>query len=270
MTRRLIQLPAGPPRPVTRAFTLMELLVVLAIIGILAAIALPSINGMRKSSVMTSATQQLVADIATARHTAIRQRTTVHMIFVPPDINMMGYNTSDPRDSNTWVNLQTHPYTAYAFFAERTVGDQPGQPHPRYLGPWHTLPDGVIIALDEFMPTGGAVWDNAVPENRPFQTNTFPFPTVNGPLQLAPHISFDAKGALIVQDSGRVRVYQDEVIYLARASVLVQRDPANRQVLEFDVRENPPGNGRFTNDNYNRIRIDGLTGRTKVERPELQ
>jgi len=81
-----------------------------------------------------------------------------------------------------------------------------------------------------------------------------------------PYLSFNSKGGLLVTDSNNNIVPQDEVISLARASVLVQRDPAGN-VLEFDVRESPPGNSI---SNYNRIRIDGLTGRTRVEQPQIQ
>ena len=43
------------------------------------------------------------------------------------------------------------------------------------------------------------------------------------------------------------------------------RDP-NTDTLYFDARESPPNNSI---NNYNRIRIDGLTGRTRLERPEI-
>ncbi len=254
------------------AFTLLELLVVLAIMGILAAIGLPAMKGLQKSNVMASATQQLLSDFALARQTAIRERTTVHVIFVPPKVDMMSYNTGDLRDSKTWTNLLTHPFATYALFAERTVGDQPGQPHYRYIGPWRTLPEGVVIAPWEFddwmMNINGtpAAWDTALEQDRPFKFGDFRFPTANGMINRVPHLAFDAKGGLIVHNLSGARVFQDEVINLARASVLVQRGPAGN-VLEFDVRESPPGN---STNNYNRVRIDGLTGRAKIERPEIQ
>ncbi len=252
------------------AFTLLELLVVLAIIGVLAAVALPSISGMRKSNVMANAVAQLTADLSNARHTALRERTIVRLVFVPPDINTRSYNTADARDTKTWNNLQTHPYSAYAFYVERTVGDQPGQTHPRYLGPWRTLPDGIIVAVKEFLPFGGQEWDTNSPVGRPFQTNAVLFPTVNGVLQLLPCVSFDVNGSLIITKSDSSRVlFDDEVIYLARASVLAQRNTAGN-VVEFDVLESPPVDFNNPTNDYNRIRIDGLTGRARVERLEIK
>src|SRR6185436_602153 len=92
--------------PERRAFTLLELLVVLAIIGILTAVALPSMKGLQKSNIMTSASQQLVDDIGLARQYAIKERTTVHVIFVPPDVEAKTIpNNGSERDLRMWTNL---------------------------------------------------------------------------------------------------------------------------------------------------------------------
>src|SRR5437762_1411256 len=66
------------------AFTLLELLIVLAIIGFLSAMALPHLKGLTRSNVMGSANQQLLDDIALARQRAINGRTVVCMVFMPP------------------------------------------------------------------------------------------------------------------------------------------------------------------------------------------
>ena len=108
------------------AFTLMELLIVLAIMGLLAAIALPAMKGIQKSNTIANATQQLITDLALARQTAIREQTTVHVIFVPPNIGSLTPSPAPDqggfRDRNTWTNLLTHPYSSYALFVERSVG----------------------------------------------------------------------------------------------------------------------------------------------------
>jgi len=265
--------PAAGPEPVegASAFTLMELLVVLAIIGILAAVALPAMKGMQKSNVMVSATRQMIDDLARARATAIRERTTVHVVFVPPTVATMTPSPAQDKggliDRKQWTNLLSGPFTRYAIFADRTVGDQPGQPRQRYIGEWRQLPEGVTIAEWEFVDVGGAVWDNTPITDRPLKFDDIVFPTASGTKYRVPHVAFDATGALLVYNSSGVRVLEDEVISLARASVLVVRNEMTRELIDFNVRESPPNNSK---DNFNRVRIDALTGRARAERPEIQ
>jgi len=276
LPRVLADRQVGPTKLKECAFTLMELLIVLAIMGLLASIALPAMKGIQKSNTIANATHQLIADLSQARQTAIREQTTVHVIFVPTNIARLNPSgAQDPsgfRDRNTWTNLLSHAYSSYALFVERSVGDQPGtnQWHARYIGQWRTLPDGVIIADWEFEELAAAAWDTTAEENRSFKVREapgFPFPTAFGNRHRVPYLSFDSKGGLVVRDSRGNRVPQDEVISLARASVFVRRNPVTGEVDEFDVRESPPGNSI---NNYNRIRIDGLTGRARAEQPKIQ
>src|SRR5688572_21138075 len=65
-----------------RAFTLIEMLVVIAIIGILAAISLPVLSNFRGEN-LAGGVRQLMGDINRARQLAISQRTTVYMVFMP-------------------------------------------------------------------------------------------------------------------------------------------------------------------------------------------
>ena len=68
------------------AFTILELLVVITIIGILAAVGLPAIRGMTKSNSLVAADRQLLDDLGYARLRAIADHTTVFVVFVPPSV----------------------------------------------------------------------------------------------------------------------------------------------------------------------------------------
>src|SRR5687767_7683078 len=174
------------------AFTLIELLVVIAILAALSLISLPAIRGIGASNVVTSGTQQLVDDLMLARHKAMVNRTTVHVVFVPPDIIEQNPPGSlSTRDEKVWNRVRGGAYTMYALYAERTLGDQPGKRNERYLTDWRTLPEGIFIADYEYGPPD--VTDD--PFDRPFNRRFFRFPSEQSSEQRSlPHIAFDQNG----------------------------------------------------------------------------
>jgi Tfp pilus assembly protein FimT len=60
-----------------KGFTVSEALVVVAIIGVIVLVTLPALGERYRGYQVRSATNDLVADLRVARHTAITQRTTV-------------------------------------------------------------------------------------------------------------------------------------------------------------------------------------------------
>jgi prepilin-type N-terminal cleavage/methylation domain-containing protein len=250
------------------AFTLIEMLMVIAIIAAITVIGLPSLRGLGRSNVVTSATQQLVDDLMLARHKAIVNRTTVHVVFVPSSIkNSPAPAALSQRDRALWERLRGGAYTTYALYAERSLGDQPGQQSDRYLTEWRALPDGVFVGTNEYI-NPPSNFNTQAPLDRPFGTNAIPFPTANSPQRvMMPTISFDESGRFFVRDIGvsRPRRHRDEYIELAKGSVLSSRVGGT---VDISPRESPPGNSESTND-YNRIRIDAMSGRARLERPEI-
>jgi len=273
------------------AFTLLEMLTVLALIGILAAIIGPSLGNF-KPNVVAAATQQLLADISRARQLAMSQHTTVYMVFLPPgfaqDPHCLGLRSIDPTNWLQCMSLLDKQMTSYNFVSLRSVGDQPGQHTPRYWSAWRTLPDGAFIPLQKFAPPGYTfgIYTNVpgvVAQVRLYTTvaafsNTvsIPFPTAQAlatpQWTTLPYIAFNYLGQLVqlVGSTESVRPV-DEMIPLAKGSVLYPHDAAtltNNPALLPTAMEVPAGNS--TTNSFNLVCIDRLTGRTYVKRQEVR
>jgi prepilin-type N-terminal cleavage/methylation domain-containing protein len=203
-----------------RAFTLIEMLVVLGIIGVLAAMTLPSFKKAGKGNVTETATRQLLDDLGYARLKAISGRTKVYVVFVP-DYNWFtvwattpslpsscspnfgaAYSAANLSSATTTNYLFFNPaannvvggqLTSYAIFSPRQVGDQPGQSTPRYLTDWRSLPDGAFIPA-------GAFRQSTIFHNVPFSPITNGIPVEEAPGVWAPplpFIGFDEQGRLL-------------------------------------------------------------------------
>ena len=170
---------AGRALPGRPAFTLLELLVVIALIATLTFVAVPAFKGFGQANNLAAAQRQLQDDLALARQLAIKHRAPVYMVFFAPD-----RTNADPRlrDSATklssihaaldqldpsefkehalrvFTNVFAGQYASYAFYSEGKVGDQPyldsadgstDLRRGRYLTVggtiWRTLPDGIVF-----------------------------------------------------------------------------------------------------------------------------
>ena len=262
------------------AFTIIELLVVIAILGIMAGLTVPVLKNFAKSDATLGASRQLLDGVARARQLAISQRTTVYMVFVPP--NFWGgtpatfISSLTPAQQTAATNLCDKQFTGYTFVSLRSVGDQPGQGMPHYLAPWQTLPDDTFIALAKFTNSPAQSYIITDPISAAaynvygFNTNaTFPFPTADAaPWIPLPYIAFNYLGQLTI--NGVDVSGSDEYIPIAKGSVLYARDPVSKTFLfnSPDVLEMPPGNS--TNSSYNIVHIDRLTGRAVLEFQKTQ
>jgi len=270
--------------PFAGAFTLIELLVVIAVAGILAAIAIPALKEFGRSNQQVSATRQMLDAVGRARQLAIANRTTVYMVFLPNGyLTQAAYGGLTPAEKDKALRLAAGQGRSYALVSLRGIGDQPGQPQPRYLSEWQTLPSGWIFAPSKFdlrmsSPVRYTNYtDNPQPEvfeafgflrtvQPPDPEIALPFPSAQADLQpggrtwILPYVAFDHTGKLV---SGK-----DEYIPLARGTVDPARDSATRAFLAgaATVTESPPGNSQ---DVFNLIRIDWLTGRAKLKQQEI-
>ena len=254
----------------------MELLVVITILGLLAALTVPALKNIGQSQVQVSAARQLLDDVGRARQLAIGQRTTVYMIFVPanfwspiwgdtagnftPAWNNLPYN-----QKSAVTNLLDKQCTGYNFISLRSVGDQPGQGMTRYLADWKSLPEGAFIAINKFIFNTNIA---AYPVNRFNYTNNIPFPTETNYSGISlPYIAFNYLGQLTVD--GVNLAPQDEYIPLAQGAVSYPVDAQkNLQPTAATFDENPPGNS--ANSMFNLVGIDRLTGRATLRQQKIQ
>ncbi|HVM47486.1 MAG TPA: prepilin-type N-terminal cleavage/methylation domain-containing protein [Candidatus Acidoferrum sp.] len=273
------------PRTRSRAFTLIELLAVIAIMGIIAAIALPSINSL-KPNASAAASRQTLDAVTYARQLALSQRTTVYMVFVPPGFwndpayqsTHAAWSLNDQNLANTLIEKQL---TGYCYVSLRSIGDQPGQSNPRYLTAWRTLPQGAYFSLEKFQQILPSVPVLRIYTNDtslaphlaytvyPFNwTNNIPFPSETtkksgaGTWVTLPYIAFNGMGQLV--SGWGTPETEPEFIPITQGTVGISRDPHTKVALQVLPTPHDVPSGNTTN-NYNVVFVDPLTGRGRIE-----
>lgn len=188
-----------------RGFTLVEMVVVVAIAVALMAIMLPAFKGLRGSKQSFAATTQFIGDLSTARLMAMNNGSPVYVVFMPLansfDVSATSYfegsGGGNPRLGGQLVS--------YAFYAKYVLGDSLGSPSERWLSDWKQLPEGAFFPskmleelFDDNRRYGGPPGNNGelyIPHVQNHVQNNGP--QVPTPGMLLPYIGFDERGRLI-------------------------------------------------------------------------
>ena len=125
------------------------MLVVIVIIGILAALGAPTLKGLRQANLVASANRQLLDDLSFARIRALSDRTTVYMVFIPTNIvAVLNSPALRPDERRIVSNLVLGQYSTYALLTLRTVGEV-GDSDDNYL-----KMEGICLRAD----SGGQIY----------------------------------------------------------------------------------------------------------------
>ncbi len=130
-------------------FSLTELLVVVGIIAVMAAVALPNIAGWFRSYKLKAAAQRVASDIAAARLKAIMKNVNFGVIFVVTANNRYRWIIEDDQDPSNGI-------TSERVAASTLITD------PNQAGPEQTLPAGIEFGTSSTCsgmsaPTGPAL-----------------------------------------------------------------------------------------------------------------
>ncbi|MBM4156447.1 MAG: prepilin-type N-terminal cleavage/methylation domain-containing protein [Lentisphaerae bacterium] len=266
-----ISVPA--PRRRRRAFTLVELLVVVGIMGLLLGVTVTAFDSIGKGAKMRSALMQIKSSLSLARQYAITDRRATYIIF--PDQYRDDWKKDVPNPAD-YGYIEEARYQSYYIMNQDSLEDKDlsteGRKYYRRvqyrLGRWQHLPKGVIFDREsrpqdlEFSPPPyddlivfANIFHRPLAQESQLSNNVFvlPFPGLTNTsmtcTQSVVALGFSANGRLI-QNVPSVR--WTPMMILSEGVVDTGADGVEKRYFM------QPGSSKFS------IEILPLTGRIKI------
>lgn len=139
-----------------KGFTLVEMMIVIAIIAIVIAIASPSFYKYRQNTNLKEATRELTADIAYWRQTTVAENRRYRIVF-NQTANNYTIQRENPANSGTYVNLSTIDTTVNDTKSPSSISSSiliMGSPNP----PSFTGGNAYITFQPRGTMSAGSVW----------------------------------------------------------------------------------------------------------------
>jgi prepilin-type N-terminal cleavage/methylation domain-containing protein len=153
--------PTDPRTSSSRGFSLVELLIVVGIIAIMAAVVLPTVTGYLRVYKIRGATQEVAKEIQAARGSAISKNVNFGMVLLILDDSRYQWVAED--DLNvTNTDFSPNVRVTLVDALSTTIAGAASQ-----RGPVKTLPVGVQFAKTcPGLPLAGATWERGMRFNR--------------------------------------------------------------------------------------------------------
>lgn len=247
-----------------RKFTLVELLIVMTIMGILAAVLIPSFSGLNKNYTLLKAGQDIGGQVAIARSYAMANHCTMALVFIQKkDLDKLP-DYKGKKESSSLINFYNRA-CRIALVVKNDAGNYEfvmWKPDSN----WKILPENTFIAEDDYEFEMSSPLKNV--RIGDFIRSYKPLPNEN-----ETNITTDTKRYIVFNSDGQLVIDGNTVPPKGAAAdenasrviqIRITEGGYNRVTKNFRVLER--SKGKFF---YQYVEIDPLTGRTEYsERDE--